>query len=287
VQRYIGENAPGPQNAQRVICLALLAYDSRIFTRTMMCLMNSVAACAARNWGFTVLMRDADSMVARGRSLLASQFLENPGAKQCSDLVMIDTDLAWEGTGEKNEFLRLCAHSVDVVGAAYPFKDESGDFPLRWPADGLMEREDGLWEVQAATPGFFRMTRRALEKIAREMPWLEFKDKPTAQDQRQWMFFNNIHRPSGIYDEGYIFCENWRTVGGRTYIDPDIELSHIGLKAFNHGTIRQWLDKKAQVIDKLQSEYPGIPPLIIGAKAMGEKIDLDAEAAKLKPESAA
>jgi hypothetical protein len=287
LKQFIGEKVPGPENAQRVICLALLAYDSRIFTRTMMCLMNSVAACATKGWGFTVLMRDADSMVARGRSLLASQFLENPGAKQCSDLVMVDTDLAWDGQGDNNEFAKLCSHNVDVVGGTYPFKDESGDFPLRWPADGLYEREDGLWEVQAATPGFFRMTRKALEKIAREMPWLEFKDKPTAQDQRQWMFFDNLHRPAGVYDEGYVFCERWRTVGGKVYLDPDLNLTHIGTKAFNHGTLREWLSRKAAVIDKLQSEYPGIPPLVLGKAAMGEKVDLEAEMAKLKPESAA
>ncbi len=281
VKQFLGET-PQPENAKRTICLGLLAYDSRLLTRTMMCLMNSVAACAARGWGFTVLMRDADSMVARGRSLLASQFVENPGAKQCTDLMMIDTDLAWDG----NEFVKLLEHPVDIVGGAYPYKDESGDFPLRWPADGLME-ENGLWEVQAVTPGFFRMTRKALEKIAREMPWLEFKDKPTAEGQRQWMFFDNLVRPSGVYDEGYVFCERWRTVGGKVYLDPDLNLTHIGMKAYNHGTLRDWLVRKGKVMDRLVSEYPGIPPLLLGKAAMGEKIDLDAEMAKLKPESAA
>lgn len=276
------EGMPQPEAPKKAICLALLAYDSKIMTRTMMCLLNAVMACAAKGWGFTVLMRDADSMVARGRSLLASQFLENPGAQVCTDMMMVDTDLAWDG----NEFIRLLEHDVDVVGGAYPFKDESGDFPLRWPADGLME-ENGLWHVQAVTPGFFRVTRRALEKIAREMPWLEFKDKPTGDGQRQWMFFDNVQRPSGIYDEGYIFCERWRTVGGKVFLDPDLNLTHIGMKAYNHGTLRQWLDRKGKIMDKLQSEYPGIPALLLGKAAMGEKVDLDAEMAKLKPESAA
>jgi len=188
--------------------------------------------------------------------------------------VMVDTDLAWDG----DEFIRLLEHNVDIVGGAYPFKDESGDFPLRWPADGLFEK-DGLWEVQAVTPGFFRITRKALEKIAREMPWLEFKDKPTADGQRQWMFFDNKHRPSGIYDEGYIFCENARTCGLKTYLDPDLNLTHIGMKAYNHGTLRQWLDRKSETFETLVSEYPNVPPLKLMKKAMGEKVDLtDAEA---------
>src|SRR6185503_12862721 len=225
--------------------------------------------------GFTYILREADSMVARGRSFLASQFLENPGTKDCTDLVFIDTDLSWNG----DEFVRLIEAPVDVIGGAYPYKDESGDFPLRWPSEGLFE-ENGLWVVQAVTPGFFRVSRRALEKVAREMPWLEFKDRGHEQGQRSWMFFDNLHRPSGIYDEGYIFCERWRQVGGKVYLDPTYNLTHIGLKSYNHGSLRDWLNRKSQTFEKLESEFPNVPPLLLMNKAMGAKIDLEAEAAK-------
>lgn len=259
------------------ICLALLTYDARIYTRTMMCLMQAVMQCAAQGWGFTYILRESDSMVARGRSFLASQFLENPGTAACTDLVYVDTDLSWNG----DEFLRLCSHDVDVVGGAYPYKDESGDFPLRWPPDGLVE-DNGLWTVDSVTPGFFRVTRKALQKLAAQMPWLEFKDRANPEGQRSWMFFDNLHRPSGIYDEGYIFCERWRTIGGKVYLDPDLDFQHIGMKSYSHGTIRQWLETKGKTFEKLESEYPGIPPLVLMQKAMGVKgIDLEAEAAKI------
>lgn len=288
IKEFVADNLPpgfadkpsGPPPAKR-ICLGLLAYDGKVHTRTMMCMVQAVMQCAERGWGFTYILRESDSMVARGRSFLASQFLQNEGAAACTDLVMVDTDLTWNG----DEFIRLCSHDVDVVGGAYPFKDESGDFPLRWPADGLME-ENGLWIVQATTPGFFRMTRRALQKIANEMPWLEFKDRGNQEGQRSWMFFDNLQRPSGIYDEGYVFCERWRQVGGKVYLDPDLNLTHIGLKAYNHGTLRQWLDRKSANFEKLESEYPNVPPLKLMGKVMGEKIDLDAEAAKVAPQLA-
>ena len=266
-----------PQPANKKICLGLLSYDGKIHCRTMMCLVQAVMQCAQKGWGFTYILRESDSMVARGRSFLASQFLENEEAKSCTDLVFVDTDLTWNG----DEFIRLCEHPVDVVGGAYPYKDDSGDFPLRWPADGLFE-ENGLWLVQAVTPGFFRVTRKALEKIARECPWLEFKDRGTKDGQRCWMFFDNIQRPSGIYDEGYIFCEHWRTVGGKVYLDPTLNLTHIGLRAYNHGTLRGWLDKKSETFSKLESEYPGLPPLMLMNKAMGAKIDLEEEKKKIE-----
>lgn len=277
VHKFAAENVPGlvevpKQPDKKRICLGLLTYDGNLTARTSMCLTQAVMQCAAQGWGFTYILRESDSMVARGRSFLASQFLENPASANCTDLVFVDTDLSWDG----DEFIRLCSHDVDVVGGAYPYKDESGDFPLRWPSDGLME-QNGLWEVQAVTPGFCRITRRALEKIARERPWIEFKDRGSAQGQRSWMFFDNLQRPSGVYDEGYIFCEHWRGVGGKVYVDPDLNLTHIGRKAYNHGTLRQWLDRKSATFDKLESEFPGVPPLMLMKKVMGEKIDLEAE----------
>lgn len=279
IHKFAAANVPGlvevpKQIEKKRICLGLLTYDGNITARTSMCLTQAVMQCAAAGWGFTYILRESDSMVARGRSFLASQFLENPASANCTDLVFVDTDLSWEG----DEFIRICSHEVDVVGGAYPYKDESGDFPLRWPSEGLME-QNGLWEVQAVTPGFCRITRRALEKIARERPWIEFKDRGSAQGQRSWMFFDNLQRPSGVYDEGYIFCEHWRGVGGKVYVDPDLNLTHIGRKAYNHGTLRQWLDRKSADFDRLESEYPGVPPLKLMKKVMGEKIDLEQESA--------
>lgn len=282
VHEFARENFPeiappkADEPAKRKICLAILSYDARIHCRTMMCLMQAVMQCAAKGWGFTYVLREADSMVARGRSFLASQFLSNPQTKDCTDLVFIDTDLSWSG----DEFIKLIEAPVDVIGGAYPYKDESGDFPLRWPSDGLFE-ENGLWVVQAVTPGFFRVSRRALEKMAREMPWLEFRDRGNDQGLTYWMFFDNIQRPSGVYDEGYIFCERWRSCGGKVYLDPNYNLTHIGMKSYNHGTLKQWLDRKSETFEKLESEFPGLPPLMLVNKAMGAKIDLEAEAAKI------
>jgi hypothetical protein len=273
---------PKEEPQKKAICLGLLTYTGMIHTRTMMCLVQAVMQCAQQGWGFTYILREADSMVARGRSLLASQFLQNPSAANCTDLVMVDTDLEWHG----EEFLRLCSHNVDIVGAAYPYKDDSGDFPLRWPADGLME-ENGLWQVQAVTPGFLRVTRRALDRIAKDMPWIEFKDRFNKDGQRSWMFFDNLQRPSGVYDEGYVFCERARQAGYKIFLDPDMNLTHIGLRAYNHGTIRQWLDRKAQSFDRLESEFPDVPPLVLMRKTMGEKIDLEEERKKHAAKKAA
>lgn len=260
---------------RRKVCFALLAYDAKLFVRTHVSITTSILRCIAAGWEVSFINRDSDSMVARGRNYIASQFLENPQLADCTDLVLIDTDLAWSGEND-DAVLRLLSHPVDVVGGAYPYKDDSGNFPLRWSPDGLVE-ENGLWQVHAVTPGFMRITRRALDKIVKEMPWLQYKDTPDKDGQRSWMFFDNLQRPTGVYDEGYIFCERWRQVGGTVWLDPDLDLTHIGLKAYHHGTIRHWLDRKAQAFERLESEHPGVPPLKLMKAAMGEKPDLSAD----------
>lgn len=282
IDEFVKENLPPgfveepKQPDQKRICVGLLGYDGTIQLRTAMCLLQALIQCAEQGWGFAYVLREGDSMVARGRNILASRFLEDPSLANCTDLVFIDTDLSWAG----DEFVKLCSHNVDVVGGAYPYKDDTGDFPLRWPADGLFE-ENGLWQVNAVTPGFFRVTRKALDTMAKQMPWLEFKDRANPEGQRSWMFFDNVHRTNGIYDEGYIFCERWRTLNGKVYLDPDLNITHTGMKGFNHGTVRGWLEKKGQDFDRLTSEYPEIPPLVLMNKAMGVKVDLEAEQAKL------
>lgn len=286
LQRFMQEHLPqlappkeGQPQGKRNICVALLSHDSKIYLRTMMSILSAVMQCGQRGWGITFMIREGDSMVARGRSFLASQFLENEKTRECTDLVFIDTDLTWNG----EEFARLCSHDVDVVGGAYPFKNDGGDFPLRWPPHGLVE-ENGLWVVQATTPGFFRMTRRALERIVLEKPFLAFMDRDNPQGHRSWMFFDNACRQTGVYDEGYIFCEHWRSCGGTCYLDPDLEFGHIGFKEYrpDHKTVRGWLTRKTETLEKLYHEHPNIPPLLLARKAMGEEVNLEEEAKKLK-----
>src|SRR5678815_1186554 len=83
-----------PAQERRKICIGLLSYDAKIHTRTAMCLAQVGMQCASLGWGLTYILREGDSMVARGRSFIASQFLENPESKDCTDLVFVDTDLA-------------------------------------------------------------------------------------------------------------------------------------------------------------------------------------------------
>ena len=260
---------------KRHVCVALLSIDAKMFCRSAVSLLQAAVRCGDLGWGFTYILRESDSMVGRGRSQLASRFFIEEGTKDCTDLVFVDTDVYWDA----DEFMRLMSHEVDVVAGAYPFKNESGNFPLRWPSQGLLE-QNGLWIVQAATPGFLRIRRQALARMVTEMPWLEYTDAHGDAAHRCWMFFDNLHRANGIYDEGYVFCERWRGVGGTVYVDPKIHLKHIGLKVYDHGTLEQWNQRKTAEVQNLNLKYPNVDVMTLFNKSQGFKIDLEQKQAE-------
>ncbi len=269
MSRSFGIKAKPKELERKAICVALLAHHDTLHLDTHLSLSQAMAGCGEQGWGFSYLQRSGDSMVARGRSFLASQFLTRPDIAHCTDLVFIDLDLIFN----PEDFVRLCKHPVDVVGGAYPFKDESGNFPLQWSARGTRE-ENGLWKMKAVTPGFFRITRKALERMAREMPWLVFADRGNKEGEKSYMFFDNRHRSTGIYDEGFIFCENWRICEGDVWLDPDLNITHIGFKKFNHGTIRGWLEHKGIDFIELSKQHPNVDPNLLMAKVMGQSVTL-------------
>ena len=247
-----GNLAP-PAPEHRRIVIGTLSYDARMHCAHAFALMQFGFAIAREGWELSFVLREGDSMVARGRNVLVAKFLEDP---KNTDLFLIDTDLDFS----PETAMKLCRAPVDLIGGCYPFKDEHGQFPLRWPVDGLFEK-DGLWEVMAITPGFMRITRKALERMCTHLPHLAYIDNALGENRTSYMLFDNACRQNGVYDEGYIFCEHWRTLGGKVYIDPTADITHIGMKKYNHGTVIDWLERTAANVKKLKHDFPHVPDL--------------------------
>ena len=55
----------------------------------------------------------------------------------------------------------------------------------------------------------------------------ETKDKKTA-----WNFFGVEVRNGCLFSEDYLFCENWRDLGGSIWMDPSVRLLHHGSFAY-------------------------------------------------------
>lgn len=228
---------------QKNICIALPTYTGQGHWRTFFSLLEGAFDLAAKGIAFTWLFREHDSMIARARSLMVAQFLRGEYYQHCTHLLFIDSDLAWNA----GTLAKLAAHDVDVAGAAYPFKRDEMSFPIRFlpntPDDPPLT--DGMIEVEAVTPGFFLLSRVALEQMTAAYPELICVDHD-APGGKFSMLFDNQVRPDGVWDEGFVFCERWRKLGGKVWVDPDISMQHCGSKIFGGNLGQHLKDRREQ-----------------------------------------
>lgn len=150
-----------------------------------------------------------------GRNECVRDFLENT---QCTDLVFWDADVM----AEPSEFLKLIRHKTsDIVAGAYPFKSNSGKFPVGKILGGTEGKAGAatLLSVSYAPTGFMRIPRGVFETLS---PAGHGKLNPSRR------FFQRRYTDN-TYDGGDVtFCRKWIAAGGSVYVDPNLTLRHIG-----------------------------------------------------------
>lgn len=169
-----------------------------------------------------------ESLIPRARNRILADFM----ASQCSHLIMIDSDIGFEG----GDVLRLLAHNKPLIGATYAKKNRHHYAPAFVPMAGaVFQREDdGLAEVQCIPGGFMMMQRETVARLQGQFHDLWYWDQHGTERRR-------IHDLFGCYtdenrqfwSEDYAFCQRWRQAGGQVWMDPFISLTHNGTTTFD------------------------------------------------------
>lgn len=148
------------------------------------------------------------------RDIAAHLFLHS----DCEYMLQIDTDLGWQADAAR----RLMEQDKPVIGGVYPYRNDIGAFP---------ETRNGL-------PGGFLMVRRdVIEKMTEgstlykcaAFPWGELHVAP---------LFTRIMMADKYIGEDYAFCHRAKEAGFSLWVEPDIEFSHVGLKAWKGNLAR-------------------------------------------------
>ena len=127
-----------------------------------------------------------------------------------TDLVFIDDDMGWSVDG----FLRMLTRDVDVVGAICPRrKDGEWNVNLLRDASGSRIEFDGLIECAYVGTGIMRIRRPALAAMSR--------------------WFDAAWEGNRKIGEDVWFCREWRRLGGRVWAEPDITVTHAGMKEWS------------------------------------------------------
>jgi len=199
-----------------------------------------------------------ESLVTRARNTLAAIFLSY---KECTHLMFIDADIGfhWESV------LRLIEHDKDVVVGAYPKKgiqwdtvynavknenitaeqleEYSTNYALNFATDdnGSLITENNLVKLKDAGTGFMLIKRGVFEKFINNYPEIEYVNDINVSSQianKFYAFFDtSINETSKRYlSEDYTFCRMWQKLGGDIWLDPSINLNHIGYHIFSGNT---------------------------------------------------
>ena len=189
------------------------------------------------NWNFMQL--SGDSYVHRARNTICDAFLRDPEA---TDLFFVDSDMSWN----PEAFVKMCILPDEVVGAAYPVKnnwqawtsvpkqhEENGRSHLRGRPLG-----DGtaLVEAQVLAGGFLRIKRTALEKFRDAYPDLWYIEPSTDKenpDHRFTAFFGAESVNHQFYGEDHMFSLRLRNMGIPMFIYPNVDITHWGYKDFS------------------------------------------------------
>ena len=158
------------------------------------------------------------------RNKLLKRFL----VSEYTDLVFLDADIGWN----PKDLVRLLLHDKDVVAAAAPFRANPEGYPSSLiMKDGKIVQEDGLLESAIAATAFMRIRKQVFGLFIEEFGEKLIISEKNAKEEETDRYLN-------IFDTGQIgdkwwgedtrFCDVYRKLGGRIWIDPEIPLTHTG-----------------------------------------------------------
>ena len=224
------------------------------------------------NWTVETLVNE--SLISRGRNTLAAKFLTN---KDTTHLFFIDADIGFEPW----HVLTVLDHDQDVVCGLYPMKS----LPLKWVVNGVEgaeKRDDFLVEVSKSGTGFMCIKQHVFDQVKKHPAVKPFNNDiglPTELDEHMYTFFDTAVRENRYYSEDWTFCENWRDMGGKVFVDSRVLLKHTGHFNFCHENDDQ-LRKDYAVVQSSVNLVPDQPEATIEIPEPKEKIETIASSKK-------
>lgn len=188
-----------------------------------------------------------DPFIGKARNNLIMQFL-NRGAES---LFFIDDDQGWN----VDAFMRMVLDKHEVVAAAVPKKME----PLTFNNVDLVtdekhncEIEDGMLRARTVGTGFMRLKRSVIEK------YIEAYPETYVPGDGSQAFHHLVFKPGGdilsngegqrpqFWGEDLVFCKNWEKLGGKLWIEPNVDFRHVGRNSWS-GNFLHYLQQNCKV----------------------------------------
>lgn len=209
------------ESPKHSVMFAIPCYEQKVFASTMVSLMGAVQRISQRGWGVGVETFGGNGGIHIIRNWFCARFLESP----CTDLFFLDSDVSCH----PDSIVRLIEHDVDVVLGLYRTRSEPERYAFL--SYDPLTVENGLMRTRTGPAGFLRIKRHVIQKMADSLTEDQWATMP-ASGERVPTLFDFVQRKGHYVGEDAFFFLKWEELGGKTWIDPDIELAHMGVQPF-------------------------------------------------------
>jgi predicted O-methyltransferase YrrM len=205
------------------VVVAVPAYSSTIYLATFRSLLADITTLMRRGDTVSIIDECGSAYIDDTRAFIVSQFLKGDG--DC--LVSVDHDLLWEA----GALVRVVDAPVDLCAVMYRKRSDPVEYPVRLTeaTELWADPATGLLEVAGVPFGLIKCSRSMLERMVAHYP-----------EQKVLMpngdticaLFEPIRTGNLRLHEDFAFCERWRAMGGKVWVDPEVLTGHVGIKPY-------------------------------------------------------
>jgi hypothetical protein len=229
-----------------MVFLATPCFGGLVAQHYMQSVLSLVQFAAQANFDITLALLGHDSLITRSRNTLVSQFLNTPSA---THLLFIDADISFE----PEQVYHMLRFDREFVAGIYPLKviywsdpalkravtarETFHGAPLLYVGTlctgAELEREGRFATAIYCGGGFMLLKREVIERMAAAYPESRYSSvhaySNARSDENYALFECMIDKETSAYiSEDFAFCQRWRDIGGKIWLDTEGKLVHIG-----------------------------------------------------------
>jgi len=224
---HLYERAPA-QNislAGRRVAILTPAHQNNVSTQYLQSWTDTLTHLAQYGVGYNLITLPGESMIMRARNNLAWAFLTQTDAEFA---MFIDADMGWEGK-DVPRLMAMCLNGKTVVGGAGPRKREPITFCTRLVGPQVQfDPATGCVRATEIGTGFLMVHRSVFEDIAKAGLVSTYDD----DNRTVHAFFEHSIFAGKLFSEDYTFAHRAGKCGHEIWVDPSIELQHVGDKVY-------------------------------------------------------
>ena len=259
IKQYVEENKP------KVVILTP-CYGSVCFVNYVFCIIKTKEVFKYYDIPLKIEFCKNDSLVTRARNNLVAKAMSDVNV---THLMFIDNDITWDPVN----IIKLIIANKPIVGGIYPLKKYNWEKLANDPEyikkmiekknnsrvknimdDDLLVQysllnynlnhignsikiENNLTEVRHVATGFMMIKRGVIEKLSEDYQHTKSTDDVNYLEEHEnkyaYALFDCGVEDGHYLSEDWLFCNRWKKIGGKVYIDVSINLSHTGIEQYN------------------------------------------------------